>query len=99
VPKIVLHDHAERELEDAIAFLEEAAAGKGLSFLDEVQTACERLLVFPKMGRSVRGDVRRWVLRQPWKYSILYSVRDYGIYVVAIAHHSRRPTYWRNRLR
>jgi len=30
-------------------------------------------------------------------YRIVYRVRDEDIYIVAIAHSSRRPDYWRDR--
>jgi len=45
----------------------------------------------------VLGQVRkRTVTRFP--YSVVYSARDGGIYVSAVAHNSRRPFYWRDRI-
>ena len=42
--------------------------------------------------------MRKWIMLR-WKYTIIYSIEDYGIFIHAIAHHARRPNYWRSRLR
>jgi plasmid stabilization system protein ParE len=30
-------------------------------------------------------------------YNVVYRIRELDIYVVAVAHSSRRPDYWKNR--
>lgn len=44
------------------------------------------------------SDARRKVLSR-FPYSIFYVVENDTVIVVAIAHHTRRPGYWRPRLR
>lgn len=34
-----------------------------------------------------------------WPFSIVYQPILGGVYVIAIAHHSRKPGYWRKRTR
>ena len=96
---VVLDPEAEQELEEAADYFEnEASPYYGELFLDAFDRVAEKLLHFPRAGRLVGRSVRRWVMRS-WKYSIIYSIEDYGIYVIAVAHQSRRPGYWRKRLR
>jgi plasmid stabilization system protein ParE len=94
--RVVLHDDARRELLDAAAYLEGERPWYGTLFFDAFDTAVERLLLYPRAGRRIGRSVRRWVLRG-WSYSILYSIEDYGINIVAVAHQSRRSRYWRGR--
>jgi plasmid stabilization system protein ParE len=96
MPSVVLHDDAERELHEAVDFFEAARPYYGTLFFEAYDQAIERLLRFPRAGRVIRGSLRRRVIPK-WKYSIVYSIEPYGIYVVAVAHQSRRPGYWRNR--
>lgn len=65
-------------------------------FIDEVQRALSRITEFPEAGLLIRQRVRRRML-VGFPYSLLYSVRDTGIRVLAVAHHRRRPFYWRGR--
>jgi len=95
---VVLHQDAERELEEAAEYFDrEASPYYGPLFLDAFNTAAARLLQYPRAGRAIGRSLRRWVMRG-WKYSIIYSIEDFGIYIVAVAHQSRRPGYWRERL-
>jgi plasmid stabilization system protein ParE len=98
VPRVAFHIDAERELNEAATYLEREQDYQGTLFLDAFDRAIARLLEYPYAGRLRRRGVRRWVLRH-WKYNIVYSVTSYGIYVIAVAHHSRRENYWRDRLR
>lgn len=91
-----LHVAAERELSEAFEYFEEQSPYRGVLFLDAFATAAERLLQYPRAGRRLRGGVRRWVMAN-WRYSILYSIEPGGIYLIAIAHQSRRPGYWKGR--
>jgi toxin ParE2 len=91
-----LHAAAERELRDAFEYFEEQSPYRGVLFLDAFAIAAERILQYPRAGRHLSGGVRRWVMAN-WRYSILYSIEPYGIYVIAIAHQSRRPGYWKDR--
>jgi toxin ParE1/3/4 len=40
-----------------------------------------------------RNDVRRRVLRR-WPISLIYSVDDVSVFIVALAHDRRQPGYW-----
>lgn len=90
------HPDASLELGEALEWYrlrsETAAAG----FVHEVELSVARIAVTPQAAPKHRGEVRRWVLRR-FPSAILF--RDYPdrIEIVAVAHHKRRPFYWRAR--
>lgn len=95
---VIVQDEARRELAEAQEFYDNEAPGYGLFFLEAVERELELLAEFPFIGRPILRAARRRVLSE-WPYSIVYQPVLGSIYVIAIAHHSRRPGYWRKRLR
>lgn len=55
-----------------------------------------RALQLPGLGPVWRGTTRRFPLRR-FPYSIIYQLKPDEIRVIALAHQSRRPGYWRGR--
>jgi toxin ParE1/3/4 len=71
--------------------------GLGDEFLDEVTTSLTRIKEFPFAHPPLDGS-RRYILRR-FPFSLIYEVEVDIIVIVAVAHHSRRPRYWKRRLR
>jgi toxin ParE1/3/4 len=94
--RVVFHDRAEEELNEAAGHYARARAGLGDAFLAEAHDAIEALLAVPLAGAVVEGDVRRWLVKR-FPYSVLYRTRDDHVRILAIAHQKRRPFYWRRR--
>jgi plasmid stabilization system protein ParE len=93
---VVVHAEARAELTEARDWYDEHD-GMGLPFLDAIEREFKLLLEYPLIGKPlVRGARRRSV--SGWPYSIVYQPMLGGIYVIAIAHHRRRPGYWRKRV-
>lgn len=91
------HEAAEQELLAEIGYLELQAQGLGRRFFDEVKRA-ERLITrFPEAAEQVRPGIRKRPLRT-FRFSLIYSVEPEGPFILAIAHHSRRPGYWARRV-
>jgi len=88
---------AEEEMTEASVFYEAATSGLGAGFLDEVQRVVNILREHPDLGQAVGRGLRRALLHR-FPFSIIYSVEVDAILVVAVAHQSRRPDYWRNRI-
>jgi plasmid stabilization system protein ParE len=89
---------ASEELAAAVRWYESRRSGLGGEFYDAVAREIERIQHFPEIGTPRGGRFphrRKRVARFP--YTIAYRVREHDIYVVAIAHMSRRPGYWHNR--
>ena len=84
---------AERELNDAALYYERESPGLGMKFLDEIDRYIAAILKNPNAGQSIRGPVRRRLLRK-FPYGILYSVKENEIRILAIMNLRRRPTYW-----
>jgi hypothetical protein len=42
--------------------------------------------------------VRVWPV-QGFSYSIVYTLEDDDVFIIAVRHHRRRTGYWRSRLR
>ena len=94
--RVIFHDRAEEELNEAAGYYARARPGLGDAFLAEVQRAVEALLAAPLAGAVMEGDVRRWLVRR-FPYSVLYRIMDDQARILAVAHQKRRSFYWRRR--
>ncbi|HEY6327876.1 MAG TPA: type II toxin-antitoxin system RelE/ParE family toxin [Blastocatellia bacterium] len=94
--KYSVHPEAANDLRDAADYYRKRA-GNDLSqaLVAEFERSITLLLAHPLLGSSWRGS-RRYLMRR-FPYSIIYTVTPEEIRVLAVAHHSRRPGYWRNR--
>jgi plasmid stabilization system protein ParE len=95
--RLEFHPDAAQELIEAAAYYERQVPGLGERFGAEVHLATELLLAHPELGAVVDPDLRRFVLRR-FPYALIYSVSSDALRVQVVAHHSRRPNYWRSRL-
>ena len=89
---------ADEEFREAARYYESEAPGVGLAFIAEVHRAISFLVSHPRSAKRVRGSIRKQILSH-FPYSLLYSIESNLILIVAVAHHKRRPTYWRSRLK
>lgn len=87
---------AREEFLAAASHYEEVAQGLGRDFITAVERAVARLAAFPEHGSPYLLGTRRIVLRR-FPFSVIYLVEAEVILVVAVAHHSRKPGYWRAR--
>lgn len=89
---------ASEELEAAIRWYEQRQLGLGGEFYDAVVAAFELISAHPEIGamQQERLPTRQLAL-QRFPYTVVYRVREQDLYVVAVAHTSRQPGYWRNR--
>jgi len=87
---------AEEEMIAAALFYEEAAAGLGRDFLDDVQQAIDKLRLYPELGVKVAVGLRRALLHR-FPFTIIYAPQADAILVIAIGHARRRPGYWQSR--
>ena len=87
----------EGESIESAAYYVRHLIGLGRRFGREVQGAINLILDNPSIGTPIEGDIR-CVLLGTFPYSIVYSIEDQLIFVLAIAHGSRKPGYWRSRV-
>lgn len=99
--RVRILEQAAQEATEAAAWYEQARPGLGEEFVRAIEAALEILQheVVPLAripGASGRQGAKRLVLRR-FPYDIVVrDLRDVRI-VVAVAHHSRKPGYWRSR--
>lgn len=91
-----IHEAAEAEINKAVDFYDLESSGLGNMFIDEIQRAIERIAEFPEAAPLIRGRVRKKALIK-FPYSLVYSVRQDEIRILAVAHQKMRPFYWRDR--
>jgi len=91
-----LHRVAQRELDEATEYYDSEGPGLGFAFLDEVERALRQISAFPESSPVALGPVRRKVI-SAFPCSVTYSLIDEVIVVLAFAHYSRQPFYWRGR--
>ncbi len=91
--KIIFSPEARLEFEEAEHYYQRQAAHLGKEFYSEVLDALPRLRNWPLACAIETGEIRRLTLSR-FPYKLLYSVEDDYIYVIAVAHQHREPSYW-----
>ncbi|MGN6182960.1 MAG: type II toxin-antitoxin system RelE/ParE family toxin [Thermoanaerobaculia bacterium] len=95
------NEAAEREFHESIAWYEKECPGLGDRLWTEIQTAISHIETHPAIGEAVqqtRRKIRRVPLRH-FPFFLVYREHEDYLEVVALAHMSRRPRYWRDRTR
>jgi plasmid stabilization system protein ParE len=87
---------AEKELQEAAQFYNEERSGFGDLLLAEFETVMARLGRHPESGAMVSRRLRVARLND-FRYSVIYKVEGEELIVVAVAHQSRKPGYWKGR--
>jgi hypothetical protein len=91
------HDAADTELTEAVAYYDGKARGLGDRFLSEVKAATRYIERYPEIAPVIDQGVRgKALVRFP--YSLMYVFEADELFIVAVAHNSRRPAYWADRL-
>ena len=92
-----LHPEAVSDLREAAEYYRErAGVAIAQAFFDDFEHSIGLLLGYPLLGALWLHGKRRLVMRH-FPYSIIYVIAIEEIHVLAVAHQSRRPGYWRNR--
>jgi toxin ParE1/3/4 len=92
-----LHPEAEDDLRGAAEFYRERADTRlSRSFLAEFRQSANSLLQHPGLGALWRKGRRRLLMKR-FPYSLIYIISGDEIRILAVAHYSRKPEYWRNR--
>lgn len=95
--RYAFHPDARLEYREAAMFYETRRRGLGAVFASEVETTIERIISAPDQFRLVEQDVRR-CLTHVFPYAVFYTIERDFVLILAVAHASRRPGYWQERL-
>jgi plasmid stabilization system protein ParE len=89
---------ASEEIEEAAQFYDSRVQGLGADFLDELNSAIQRILQFPKAWGLVSEQFRHCPLRR-FPYTIIYFLpTSQEILIVSVFHQSREPMAWNRNL-
>jgi|SRR5699024_9585830 len=92
-------DDAEIEFYNIIDRYKKFDRSLSTNFVQEFTRTVRRLLDFPKVGSPYLHGTKRIIL-QRFPYSIVYKIyREKVIVVYAVMHMSRKPDYWKGRLK
>ena len=88
------HPAALAEHLDQVAFYESQLRGLGADYLATfdrfIQQICSHPQAFPHIQKTA---LRRAVMKR-YPFQLIYLVLENQVYILAIAHHKRRPSYW-----
>jgi toxin ParE1/3/4 len=92
-----LEVHSEARDEFLVSFHEAQVPGLGLRFVAEIERCQNALLETSLIGHPYGRRLRKFAVGDKFPYSIVYAVLGDVLFVLAYAHGSRRPGYWRSR--
>lgn len=92
---------ARYDVEEAAAFYDERRAGLGDEFLAILRESLQRIKANPKafsfLETASPPSVYRRLLTPRFPYVVIFRESGNEVVIVAVAHASRDPTYWRDR--
>jgi len=87
---------ADEELLEATDWYLQRSAAAAEGFVREIEQALSRIAEAPERYPLTRRGRRRFVLVN-YPDDVVYRLKEVEIEIIAIAHHARRPAYWRSR--
>lgn len=93
---IVVHTDAETEILEALAWYAERSALAARAFVQEMMSMVVLADRSPETWPRSFGNTRRIVFPH-FPFDLVFRMKGETIDIVAVAHHRRRPWYWRNR--
>lgn len=99
--RALYHPAAREELRGAVAHDEGEHPGRGVDLEDAIGRALRRVQVLPESAPRwppiEEVEIRRAKVRRH-PYVVVYAVLANRLVVLAIAHTSKQPGYWRGRM-
>jgi toxin ParE1/3/4 len=95
--RLEVHSEAREEFLQAVSFYEAQVPGLGLRFVTEIERCQNALLETPLIGHAFGRRLRKFTVGDRFPYSIVYAILGEALFILAYAHGSRRPGYWRAR--
>jgi plasmid stabilization system protein ParE len=94
-----LDNYAEAEFYNIVDYYKQFDHSLSSDFIQEFDWIVQRLLDFPQTGSPYLHGTKRIILRR-FPYAIVYKIyRNEVIVAHAVMHMSRKPDYWKERLK
>jgi plasmid stabilization system protein ParE len=96
--RVVYHDGAKADVKNAVTWYQKRSHKAALDFIEELDQAANAIRKAPDRWPSGKNDTRRFLL---WRFpfAIIYFEEKPVITILAVAHASRRPEYWKRRMK
>ena len=94
---LIVAQEAEHELAGSVAFYENREAGLGLDFERAAQRVLKKIASSPDRWPAGKYGTRHYLM-QRFPFVIHYLDMPDRIWIVAFAHTSRKPNYWKTRI-
>lgn len=88
---------ARAEVECVTGYYEARVPGLGVRFREEVESACAAIVQHPLLWRERPNGCRR-VNLPGFSYYVAFVLREDRVLIIAVAHASRHPNYWKSRM-
>jgi mRNA-degrading endonuclease RelE of RelBE toxin-antitoxin system len=86
---------AEDESNNAANHYNNKDIGLGYDFLDDLESSLDTIKSAPMRWKKIEGRIHRFIMKK-FPYKIIYEISDTIIFILAVAHQSRKPDYWKN---
>jgi len=96
--RVELHEEAIAEARAIREWYAARSPAAAEAFMAELDRAREQIAEFPEAWAPYVSRTRRYLMRR-FPFSVVYRKQGQKIQVIAVAHHRRRPGYWKRRLR
>ena len=95
--QVETHPAAKAEMVETFRFYRERRPRFALTLRRQVRDAIRSIAEMPHTWPAYLHGTQRLVIRQT-RYSVIYRNVGSRVQIIALAHSSRRPGYWRERL-
>jgi hypothetical protein len=95
---VAYHRLAASDLIKSAEFYERRIPTLGDAFLSTVVATLSRIQHDPELGKPGRFGTRSWKTKR-FPFRIVYSNQPERLWILPVAHLSRRPGYWTRRLK
>lgn len=93
---VIIQPEAEQDLDETFAYLENQQSGLGFQFLADLVKVIEILEDNPFLFQRVYGEKRRAIVKK-FGYNVIYKVKSFDVYILAIMHGGRDSEKWEER--
>lgn len=93
---VLLHPAATDEYIASYIWYNERGHHLAAAFGHEIERAIRLIVEAPKRWPIYMGKYRRVLVRR-FPFSLIYTIKERDIFILAVAHGHRRPGYWKNR--
>jgi len=97
MPEVVFHRKALAEAARSALYYDRQRPGLGADFFEELDAVTGEAAKDPLCQPADKDSVRSWRLER-FPFRVYYVIEPSCIRMLAVAHASRRPDYWRPRI-